>query len=163
MVTRNDRGELEGFGLKGARAYRRFLKVLAALEPGEIMMFSYWFKRWGPLHRLHFKMLTELHEAQELYPEFESFRLWVTMGAGHVYYILGSDGQDIPAPRSISYEDCDDEEFAAHHENVKEFMRGRYAQSRLWPHLPAYQSSETVESIIQEFERERQQKLQDHT
>lgn len=153
LVTKNDRGKLRGWGDKGAKAYRRFKRVLEKLEPGELVEFSYWFPRHGKFHRLHFVMLGALFDSQEVFTNREAMRGWLEIGAGHAIFV--KHGRKMVAiPDSISYRSLDDEKFREHHEKVKAFVRTLRARRYLWPHMTAAMSHEMAETILAEFERD---------
>lgn len=154
LVTKTDQGRLKGFGEKNGRAYARFKKVLDTLEPGELIEFSYAFPRNGKFHRLHFAMLNQVFDSQETFRKLDHLRCWLEIGAGHAVFIKGPNGRTMAMPDSISYKRLDDEQFAEHHNKIKEFLRGPRARRFLWPHLRKPQAVEMVEAILTPFERD---------
>ena len=154
LVTKTDTGKLVGFGDKNKRAYARFKKALDTMEPGELIEFSFWFPRHGKFHRLHFAMLNQVFESQEVFRKLEHLRGWLEVGAGHAVFVKGPNGRTMAMPDSISYKRLDDEQFKDHHEKVKAFLRGSRARRFLWPHLKKPQAVEMVEAILAPFERD---------
>lgn len=153
-VTKDREGKLTGFGKKDKTAYARFKRVLDKCEPGEIFTIDYWFPRHGKFHRLHFVMMHAIYDAQEQFHNPDHLRDWLTIGAGHAIFLPGPTGKEIAIADSIAYQRLDDDEFAAHHQSVKDFLRSKRATNFLWPHLSDYQQSEMVETILKEFERD---------
>lgn len=153
LVMKNDQGKLEGFGKAGARAYGRFLKAVRDLGFGEMLSFEFKVPRSPKFHRLHFALLRDFFDAQEQFGDDHEFRKWTEVGAGHVKFVPGPTGRMVALPLSISYEALDDIAFSELHDKVKEFLRGEHARRFLWPHLSPEQTYETVEAILQGFER----------
>lgn len=152
QITKDDRGKLAGFGLKGERAYARFLAAVKALEYGEMLSFSYKIPRSPKFHKLHFVMLAELFAAQEQFADEYQFRKWSEVGAGHVDWVPGPTGKMVALPRSIDYESLDDVEFSEMHEAVKAFFRSTHATRFLWPHLADSETAESIHMILEQFE-----------
>jgi hypothetical protein len=153
QITKDNRGKIAGFGLKGERAYGRFLAAVRNLEYGEMLAFSYKVPRSPKFHKLHFVMLAALFEAQEQFADDYQFRKWSEVGAGHCDFVPGPKGRMVALAKSIDYESLDDLEFAEMHEAVKAFFRSQHAQRFLWPHLSEAEGSEMVEAILREFEQ----------
>lgn len=153
-VVKDDRGKLMGFTDKDKKAYRRFKKLLDDLGEGELFTLDYWFPREGWRHRKHFAMLAAIFDAQETFVDSEQLRMWLQVGAGHCEFVPGPHGKPVAIPKSIAYNAIDDAELADHHEKVKDFLRSDHARRFLWPHLAPAQTSETIETILGEFERD---------
>jgi hypothetical protein len=154
-VTRTDDGQIVGAGEKHAKAYARFKKLLLEMQPGEIFTLDYWFPRNPKLHGLHFAMLTAVFDAQEQFADLDQLRMWVQVGAGHCEFVPGPTGKAVALPKSINWRTIDDEEFAAHHEAVKAFLRAPHATRFLWPALSDHAAGEAMDAILSEFERDR--------
>jgi hypothetical protein len=149
----DERGKLAGIDDKNDRAYGRFRKKLENLRPGDTLAFDFKIPRSPKFHRLHFVMLGAFFATQEVFDEDERMRKWMEVGAGHVDFMPGPDGQLVALPKSISYESLDDEEFHAVHESVKAFMRSPQAYRYLWPHLNDEGREAMVEAVLTEFEQ----------
>ena len=152
-VTRNDEGKIVGAGEKHAKAYARFRKALHELEPGEIFTLDFWLPRNPKLHGLHFALLTAVYEAQEQFADFDQFRQWAQVGAGHCDFVPGPTGRMVALPKSINWRTMDDADFADHHEAVKAFLRSQYATRFLWPAVNDQQGGEAMNAILEQFER----------
>lgn len=153
QLTKDHAGKLVGFGEKGERAYNRFRKAVAELEPGEMIAFEYRFPRSTAFHRRHFAVLKAFFMNQEQFSDEHQFRKWTEVGAGHVEFVPGPKGRMVALPKSINYETLDDEEFRDVHERVVEFLRSVHATRFLWPALSDLQAAEAVETILAGFER----------
>lgn len=154
LVTKNDKGELEGVGQKCRTALLKFNRWLARLEPGEIFTLEVWFPRNPKFTALHFVMLGMLFDRQEQFSDAEHLRIWLQTGAGYAKFYPGPTGKQVAIPDSISYAKMDDGRFSEHHDRIKEFMRSEYCQAYLWPHLDAFARSEMVEGVLREIEDE---------
>lgn len=153
-VTKTGDGKIEGAGEKHQKAYARFRKMLHELEPGEIFTLDFWFPRNPKLHGLHFALLTAAYEAQEQFADFDQFRQWAQVGAGHCDFVPGPTGRMVALPRSINWRTIDDADFAEHHERVKDFLRSQHATRFLWPNLEDHEAAEMMNAILEGFERE---------
>lgn len=154
-VTKTDTGAVDGMTQKDRRAYRRFVKKVEALEPGELFTLDCWFPRDLVMHRRHFAMLAAINDAQERFDDLDQLRLWLQVGAGHCEYVPGTDGKMVALPKSINFRSIDDAAFYEHHESIKAFLRGDHAQAFLWPHLSRGDRVVMVEAILESFERNR--------
>ena len=91
-------GIVDGLGERGRKQWRRLWNNILRLEPGEMVELTTLQPRLGWYHRKHFAMEQALFEAQERFEEFESFRTWLKVGAGHVDWFPGPKGGVIPFP-----------------------------------------------------------------
>lgn len=155
-VTKNDQGKLVGAGEKSAKAYERFKAMLNALEPGEMVTLDYWHPRNPELHGWHFIILTAVFESQEQFENDKMFRKWIEVGAGHCDFVPGPKGRMVAIPRSIGWDELDDDDFQEHHEKAIDFLRSPDCTRFLWGHLNDAQQSEMIEGILQNCEEERQ-------
>lgn len=152
VIVKGDDGRLTGLGQKNAQRYAKWQSKVRDLEVGETVEFSWKQPRSGPFHRLHFALLNAVFDSQEQFHEFEQFRMWCQVGAGHAEFVPGPKGKPVAIPKSIAYASLDDIEFKEHHEKVVEFLRSEHCTRFLWPHLPAEQASETVEQLLAGFD-----------
>lgn len=145
-------GAIDGLGEKGKRQWRRLLKDLFAMEPGECMTLQRNKQRSGPFHRRHMAMEQRFFEAQERFTSFDpGFRDWLKIGAGHCEWVPGPRGGIVPIPLSISYSDMDEDAMREFHIACVAFLRQDYAQKTLWRHLTVLQRQEMVEALLLEF------------
>lgn len=152
LIVKNPEGKLQGFGERGERAYNRFLSDVRALEPGELLAFSYKVPRSGPFHGRHFRMLGFVYDAQDRFTDELHFRKWGEVGAGHCELLPDGSGQLVAVPKSIDYESLDQVEFEPIHRDVKCFFRSEHARRHLWPWLTDQLTYETMEILLQEFD-----------
>lgn len=145
-------GRLEGFDDKARRVYGKFLARLKNLLPGQTIAFTYKVPRSPKFHRLHFAMLRELYDNQEQFADTYQFRKWLEVGAGHCDFVPGPKGRMVALPKSIAYEELDDEQFSDVHEGVKRFLRTEHAARFLWPEVDPAQAQAGVEAILGGFE-----------
>ena len=153
-VTMGDDGKLRGFTDKDQIAYGKFRKRIAELEPGELMWLETWFERSGPYHRRHMAMVGAFFDAQEQFADFDDFRKWTQVGAGHCDFVPGPAGRMVALPKSIAYHKLDQADMEQLHKKTVDFLRSEHAQRFLWPHLSAEQTWMTIETILVGFERE---------
>lgn len=144
-------GYIDGFNRDDKRAWRRFLKRLMGMEPGEMALIEARMPRSGPFHRRHMAIEQQVFDSQERFQNFKAFRDWVKIGAGHCEWVPGPKGAVVPIPNSISYASMDDNDFSVFHENMIQFLRGDHAANVLWPHLKGARAAEMMDAILQEF------------
>jgi hypothetical protein len=144
-------GAVDGLGDIGKKRWRRFLTGLLKLEPGEIVDIVTRKQRSGPFHRRHMKLETRVFEAQERIAEFEQFRLWLKLGAGFVDWMPGPKGGVFPVPKSIAYDQLEEDDFREFHDRAIAFLRTPHACKYLWPKLPEQQQGLAIESVLSEF------------
>jgi hypothetical protein len=97
-------------------------------------------------------MEQRVFEAQERITDFEQFRLWVKLGAGHVDWMAGPRGGVVPVPKSISYSKLDEDAMREFHEKVVEFLRSEHAIKYLWPKLPDANRDAAMHNLLSEFD-----------
>lgn len=144
-------GIVDGLGDKGRQQWRRLWNNLMRLEPGEMMDISTNQQRLGWYHRKHMAMEQAVFESQERFDDFEQFRIWLKVGAGHVIWTPGPRGGVFPVPKSISYTKMEQGEFEEFHRNVVSFLRTDHAAKTLWKHLSQNMQIQMIESILAEF------------
>lgn len=149
----DERGKLAGIDEKQDRAYARFRAKIAKLRPGETLSFDFRIPRSPKFHRLHFAMLGAFFAVQEVFDDAERMRKWLEVGAGHVEFMPGPDGEFIAMPKSIAYEALEDSDFHDVHEGIKAFLRQPHAYRYLWPHLDDAGREHMVEAVLEEFEK----------
>jgi len=152
-ITRDNTGQLVGLGEKNAKAYAKCRQQIKDLEPGEVYCLSVWFSRNPKLHGLHMAMLAQVFDQQEQFDDFEQFRMWAQVGAGHCVFVPGPGGKMCAIPKSIAWAKLDDADFQAHHEAVKAFLRSLRATRFLWPDLDDVAAGEAMAAILDGFER----------
>lgn len=153
VVVKDEQNKLRGFGEKGQRAWLRFRNAIEALEIGETLSFAWHKPRSPKFHRYHFAMLHAVYEQQEQFQDFDAFRMWCQVGAGHCELVPGPRGKPVAIPKSIAYESLDDNEFAEHHMAVCAFLRSTHACRFLWPEMSDVDADASINAILQEFER----------
>ena len=144
-------GIVDGLGERGRKQWRRLWNNIMRLEPGEMVELTTLQPRLGWYHRKHFAMEQALFEAQERFEEFESFRTWLKVGAGHVDWFPGPKGGVIPVPRSISYAKLEQAEMEVFHAAAVDFLRTEHAGKTLWKHLSPVDRITMIETILAGF------------
>lgn len=145
-------------GLRGVdepnhKRWRSFLRRMFGMEHGEIAEVGTRIPRSGPFHRYHMAVEQAVFDAQERFEQFEQFRNWLKIGAGHVTWVPGPKGGIVPLPKSISYAELEEPAMREFHDLMLAFLRGLHAAPYLWRHLSADQAAEMMEAILAEFER----------
>lgn len=156
VITKDATGRLCGAGAKHTKAYSKFKAMIDALEPGELATLSYWFPRRADLHGWHFIILTAVFNHQEQFEDMTQFRKWIEVGAGYADFLPGPKGRMVAVPKSIGWDQLDDEDFQEHHEKAIDFMRSPTCTSFLWGHLSEPEQANMIETILTECEDERQ-------
>ena len=141
-------GFIDGVGETNKKAWRRFINGLLRLEPGEIVEIRTHRERLGWFHRKHMALESKVFDAQERFVEFEQFRTWLKIGAGHVDWLPGPRGAVVPVPRSISYAKMGQDEMDKFHEAAVAFLREPHAAKVLWPKLPESQRELAIEAVL---------------
>lgn len=144
-------GIVDGLGDKGRKQWRRFVNGLLRLEAGEMAEIHTRRPRSGPFHRRHMALEQAVFEAQEKFEQFEPFRDWLKVGAGHCDWFPGPKGGVFPVPRSISFDALEEDDMRTFHDNTVAFLRTEHACLTLWKHLTPLQRLEMIEGILQGF------------
>lgn len=142
---------VDGLGERGRKQWRRLWNNILRLEPGEMVELTTLQPRLGWYHRKHFAMEQALFEAQERFEEFESFRTWLKVGAGHVDWFPGPKGGVIPVPRSVSYAKLEQGAMERFHNDAVDFLRTEHAGKTLWKHLSVVDRITMLETILTGF------------
>lgn len=154
-VAKDDRGKFVGLTEQDHRAWARFKKKMNELAEGEFFSIDYWFPRNPKLHRLHFKIIGTLFDAQEQFADADSLRGWLYVGAGFCDFYPGPMGKMVAIPRSVKWSRIDDADFSELHVKVVGFIRSEHARRFLWPHLSDEATWDSVETLLAQFEGER--------
>lgn len=144
-------GIVDGLGERGRKQWRRLWNNILRMEPGEMVELTTLQPRLGWYHRKHFALEQALFEAQERFEEFESFRTWLKVGAGHVDWFPGPKGGVIPVPRSVSYAKLEQAEMEQFHGAAVDFLRTEHAGKTLWRHLSPVDRITMLETVLQGF------------
>lgn len=142
---------VSGLGEKGQKQVERFLYGLLDLEPGEMVEVETRKERVGWFHRKHMAFESAVFDAQEVIPDFDQFRDWLKIGAGHCDYYAGANGM-VAIPRSISYAKLEEDEMREFDDNCVRFLRERGCET-LWPGLRRVQQVNAIEQILQAFNK----------
>jgi hypothetical protein len=145
---------LDGATDQDKKAWRRFVRALHEAGSGEYFTITIQRQRVGKLHRKQMALETKVFNAQERIKDREQFRLWLKLGAGFVDWMAGPKGGVFPVPRSISFSQCSEEEADDYRSKVLDFLRSEHAQHYLWPALSPQMAEQSMESILQQFERQ---------
>lgn len=144
-------GAVDGLGERGKKQWRRLWNRIFKLQPGEAMEIVTRQERLGWYHRKHMALEQRVFEAQEVFEHFRTFRAWLKIGAGHVEFVPGSDGQLQAVPLSISYADMEQAQMEEFHDAAVAFLRSSRGASQLWPHLAVAAAGDMIDSIMSEF------------
>lgn len=144
---------VDGVDDSSKKSWRRFWSRLMKAELGECIFIKTNNPRSGPFHRRHMAIEQAVFNAQERFADFEQFRTWVKVGAGHVDWIAGPKGAVIPVPKSISYSKLDDDGMRDYHDKALAFLREPHALKVLWPRSTPEAREEGINAILDEFER----------
>lgn len=145
-------GIVDGLGDRGKKQWRRFVNGLMRLEPGEMVDIKTRKPRSGPFHRRHMKLEQTIFEAQERFEHFDpGFRDWLKVGAGFVTWYPGPKGGVFPVPKSIAYDQLEDDEMREFHDACVAFLRTDHAGRTLWKHLSPTARIEMIEGLLNHF------------
>ncbi|MES3022718.1 MAG: hypothetical protein V4857_14155 [Pseudomonadota bacterium] len=144
---------LAGATPKDSRAWNRFCRALNEGAAGEYFTIKVQRAREGWFHRKHMGMVSSVFKAQERVADFDQFRLWLKVGSGFVTWMAGPSGGVFPVPKSISFEQCGEDEMRDFHEGVVKFLRTEHAQKYLWPSITPQLAEMGLESILNRYER----------
>lgn len=146
-------GCVDGVDDASKRSWRRFWGRLSKAELGECVFIKTNNPRSGPFHRRHMAIEQAVFNAQERFTDFQQFRVWLKVGAGHVDWVAGPKGAVIPIPKSISYSKLDEDGMREFHEKTVAFLRDPHALKVLWPKASAQKREEGLNAILDDFER----------
>lgn len=140
IITKDADGRLRGLGEESERAYHRWKRLVADMDCGETLEFSFVIPRCPKHHRAFFRKVRILLDRTESMTDFTGLRKWMVAGAGYV----DADG----AVQSLAFAGMDEVEFAELHRRVDDFLRSEHALEFLWPHLTARAQHEAIESFF---------------
>jgi hypothetical protein len=146
LIFKDETGKLAGHGAKGHRAYEKFRRVVAGLEPGEMIQFTYKLPRSPQHHRYVFARLSALFDMQESFTDFDQLLVFLKVGAGFVDFMPGPGGQLVAVPKSIAWAELEEKDFTEVRQAMWDFLWTEQAQAALWPHLDANQRYACVDS-----------------
>ena len=141
---------VDGLGAANAKRWRRFWRRALAMEPGEVMDVESTQARLSWYHRRHMAPEQALFASQERFQQFERFRDWLKLGAGHVDWTPTPAGM-VPTPKSIRYSRMEQGAMESFHGACVDFVRTEYAGRTLWPHLRQTARIEMIEGILEGF------------
>lgn len=141
-------GIVDGLGEKGQKQWRRFWSSVLRLGPGEMMEVSTRQERVGPYHRRHMLLESRVFEAQEAFDNFNQFRNWLKVGAGHCDWYPSPRGGMFAVPNSIAYSNLEQGAMEEFHSNAVTFLRTPQAWRVLWPHAKHEAAFDRVEMIL---------------
>lgn len=144
-------GIIDGLGEVNRKAWRRFWHRLLKAELGEVFSIITHQQRLGWYHRKHMSLETKVFEAQERFENFEQFRNWIKIGAGHCDWMPGPKGAVVPIPKSISYAKLEQDAMEVFHANVIAFLRTPRACKVLWPKMPDDQRELALEAVLASY------------
>jgi hypothetical protein len=153
VIYKNESGKLEGLGEKGRRAWLKFLKVIKEMTPGETLGFTYKLPRSPQHHKFFFLKLTDLFNRQEVFADQRRMLDWLKVGAGHLDLLPGRDGTPVAIPKSISWEELEEQDFIEFARSMNDFLWTDYAQTVLWPHLSEEKRYECIDNWHRGFDR----------
>lgn len=151
VVFKDNTGKLDGFGEKGAAAWRKFRTAVDNLVIGETLEFSWMAPRSPSYHRRFFARLGFLYDMQEQFEDIDALRAWLTVGAGEATFLPGPRGKMVAMPKSIKWAKLDQFEFEHLSNKIDNFLWTAHAQRFLWPHLTPEQTHAMIESLDVEF------------
>lgn len=141
-------GIVDGLGERGQKQWRRLWSNLMRLEPGEIVEVTTKQQRLGRFHRKHMLLESRVFEGQERFDNFEAFRCWLKIGAGHCDWYPGPRAGLIAVPKTIKYSAMEQGEMEVFHDNAVAFLRTGEAGKTLWPHASVTQRIDLIEGIL---------------
>lgn len=158
-MTRDNTGKMVGLTENDRKWLGRWRGVCAELEPGELLSFDFKLPGSRKFHNLCMRLKRDVFEAQEKFGDFEQFRKWLYVGAGHVDWVVGPKGGVICLPGTFSDdikigEATGDEAKRVVFEMIKAWLRTGEPGARLWKHLDEAQRAEMVEVLLAPYEEQ---------
>lgn len=146
VIFKDETGQLAGMGEKGRRAWNKFRKIIAELEIGETLQFSWRMPRSPQHHRFFFAKRASLFERQETFDDIDRMLDWIKVGAGFCDLLPGHDGVPCAIPKSIAWHNLDEQGFIEFTRAMNDFLWKPYAQAVLWPNLDENQRYACIDS-----------------
>jgi len=150
VIFKNDNGHLDGFGDRGRRAWAKFRKIIADLEVGETMGFSYQLPRSPQHHRFFFARMQALLDRQESFADLDHLLIFLKVGSGFVEFMPGPGGQLVAIPKSIAWEKLEEQDFVETKRAIWDFLWTDDAQQALWPEMSPMQRYVMVDQWVRE-------------
>jgi hypothetical protein len=144
----------EGATVKDTKAWRRFWRAMNEAGSGEYFSFKLERQRQNWRHKKHMGLISKVFDSQERFTDFEQFRLWLKVGSGFVDWCAGPKGGVFPVPKSISFDQCSEDEFIEYHDNAVAFLRTEHAAKYLFPDSPIFLAEAGIEKILSRYERQ---------
>lgn len=144
---------VDGYNAKDKKAWRSFWYAIADAAAGEYFTFTVKRQRHGPFHRLSMAIMQAVFKSQERFDDFRIFRQFVKLGAGFVDYIPNADGELRAVPKSVSFDECSEEEMRQFHADALTFLRTTRAQQAIWPGVAPRTAADGMDKILERFER----------
>lgn len=156
-LTRDNTGKVDGFTDSDRKWLGKWKSAYAGLEHGELLSFDFKLTGSRKYHNLCMRMKRDIFDSQEYFADFEVFRQWLYVGAGHVTWVAGATGGVVAIPGTFSDdvavgEATGDEAKRLVLEKIKVWMRSGKPAHRLWKHLDDAQRTEMVEAILLPYE-----------
>lgn len=122
VICKGQDGKLTGFGEKGRRAYLKFRKLVEEMAVGETLQFSFRMPRSPRHHRFVFARLQALFDRQETFADLDHLLIFLKVGAGFVEFMPGPGGQLVAIPKSIAWDQLDEQEFIETKRAICDFL-----------------------------------------
>lgn len=145
---------IDGVTERDQRAWRTFWRGVAKAPAGDYFSVTITRRRNTRFHKLVMKVLTEVFKAQEVFADFRIFKSFVKLGAGFVDFVPNPDGEIRAVPKSLSFEDCDEDQMQEFYLHAMQFLRSHRAQQVLWPALSPAVAEKGMERLLRQFDRE---------
>lgn len=141
-------GMVDGLGDTNKKRWRGFWRRVLRLEPGEMVEIKTHQARLGSYHNRHMAFEQAVFAAQERFDNFDRFRDWLKVGAGHCTFEPHPCGGTYPRPDSTSYAQIEQGAMEIFHDNTVEFLRSEDGCGFLWPHLSSVKGLEMLEACL---------------
>ena len=105
-----------GHGLKAV--YDSDLEIIKSLPLDEVFEVRIKKARNYLFHKKYFALLNLAFDNQDTFDDFDSFRYWIQIHAGHFKEIKGPGGEFMYIPESISFEKLSEDEFTEVYNSV---------------------------------------------
>jgi hypothetical protein len=140
---------LRGIDDKHQARWMRLLRDMFSLQDGEVVQVGGKPARNTEFHRRHMALEQAVFNAQQRFKEFEQFRNWLKIGAGHVTWVPGAKGGVVPLPKSISYVELNDDAMQRVHDAMLDFLGSSYVACYLWKELEAEQAVAKMAHLLE--------------
>jgi hypothetical protein len=150
ILRKTQDGRLEGVGERSAKNYEGWRKFVRDLPPGDTFRFSWKRARSPKFHRYFFGVLGSLFDTQEQFAEDGNLLDWIKIGAGHAVFHPGPDGRMMAIPKSIAWENLEEDDFREFVDAAWAFLRSERAGFYLWPLMTPAARSEAIERLLED-------------